>query len=85
MPYTLLAEPEIFADLLERSPHAPIQGEPSCDHRRLAIGQLAEVHVQDTKQSIGEDFGLSKERVRQIQNSALDKLREVLDADIVLQ
>lgn len=34
---------------------------------------------------IGEVVGLSKERVRQIQNNALKKLREVLDADPILQ
>ena len=37
-----------------------------------------------TLQQIGEDIGVSKERVRQIQMKALDKLREVLDADPVL-
>lgn len=34
---------------------------------------------------IGEQVGLSKERVRQIQNAALDKLRRVLEEDLVLQ
>jgi RNA polymerase primary sigma factor len=38
-----------------------------------------------TFQEIGDVIGLSKERVRQIQNGALDKLREVLDDDPVLQ
>jgi len=38
-----------------------------------------------TFREIGDAIGLSKERVRQIQNVALDKLREVLDADPVLQ
>jgi RNA polymerase primary sigma factor len=38
-----------------------------------------------TFQEIGEEVGLSKERVRQIQNVALNKLRVVLDSDPVLQ
>jgi len=38
-----------------------------------------------TFREIGDAIGLSKERVRQIQNVALDKLREVLDADPILQ
>jgi RNA polymerase sigma factor (sigma-70 family) len=37
-----------------------------------------------TLQEIGRDIGVSKERVRQIQMKALGKLREVLDADPVL-
>lgn len=38
-----------------------------------------------TFQEIGNAVGLSKERVRQIQNVALDKLRDVLAGDPVLQ
>ncbi|HSW46768.1 MAG TPA: sigma-70 family RNA polymerase sigma factor [Phycisphaerae bacterium] len=38
-----------------------------------------------TFQEIGDTIGLSKERVRQIQNVALTKLRQVLDADPALQ
>ncbi len=38
-----------------------------------------------TFRQIGESIGLSKERVRQIQNIALGKLREVLDEDPILQ
>ena len=38
-----------------------------------------------TFQQIGDTVGLSKERVRQIQNIALSKLREVLAEDPVLQ
>jgi RNA polymerase sigma factor (sigma-70 family) len=38
-----------------------------------------------TFQEIGQGVGLSKERVRQIQNIALDKLRDVLNLDPVLQ
>lgn len=40
---------------------------------------------QSSLGEIGRAIGLSKERVRQIQNSALRKLREVLAADRVLQ
>ncbi|MFH0983427.1 MAG: sigma-70 family RNA polymerase sigma factor [Planctomycetota bacterium] len=40
---------------------------------------------QTTLGEIGRAIGLSKERVRQIQNHALRKLRDVLDADPVLQ
>jgi len=39
----------------------------------------------DTFREIGEAIGLSKERVRQIQNTALTKLRRVLKNDPVLQ
>lgn len=62
------------------------------------IGALTEMETRilsqrfteerDTKltfQEIGNAVGLSKERVRQIQNVALDKLREVLSGDPVLQ
>jgi len=38
-----------------------------------------------TFREIGNAIGLSKERVRQIQNDALDKLREVLETDPMLQ
>jgi RNA polymerase primary sigma factor len=38
-----------------------------------------------TFQQIGQDVGLSKERVRQVQNIALQKLRASLDADPVLR
>lgn len=38
-----------------------------------------------TYQEIGQLVGLSKERVRQIQNTALDKLRAALEEDPVLQ
>lgn len=40
---------------------------------------------RSTLQEIGEAVGLSKERVRQLQNSALNKLREVLECDPLLQ
>jgi len=38
-----------------------------------------------TLQEVGDEIGFSKERVRQIQKSALGKLRDVLETDPVLQ
>ena len=40
---------------------------------------------RQTSEKTGESVGLSKERVRQIQNIALNKLRNVLKADPLLQ
>jgi len=45
----------------------------------------ADRESERTFQEIGRLVGLSKERVRQIQNIALEKLREVLELDPVLQ
>ena len=45
----------------------------------------AERIKRKTFQQIGDSVGLSKERVRQIQNIALDKLREALETDPLLQ
>ena len=51
------------------------------------LGQRSPEERQDrlTFQQIGKVVGLSKERVRQIQNGALSKLREALATDPVLQ
>jgi len=51
----------------------------------LAHRFTAERESRLTFQEIGDEVGLSKERVRQIQNVALSKLRELLVADPVLQ
>jgi RNA polymerase sigma factor (sigma-70 family) len=40
---------------------------------------------RETLDDIGKDMNVSKERVRQIQLSAIAKLREVLEADAILQ
>ena len=45
----------------------------------------AERRSRLTFQEIGESVGLSKERVRQIQNIALNKLHDVLKSDPVLR
>ncbi|MGQ9649120.1 MAG: sigma-70 family RNA polymerase sigma factor [Phycisphaerae bacterium] len=53
--------------------------------RVLAQRFRGEYHDRLTFQEIGETVGLSKERVRQIQNIAIRKLRQALAADPVLQ
>ncbi|HPD28355.1 MAG TPA: sigma-70 family RNA polymerase sigma factor [Phycisphaerae bacterium] len=53
--------------------------------RVLAQRFTGEHHDRSTFQEIGEMVGLSKERVRQIQNIAIRKLRQALAADPVLQ
>ena len=55
------------------------------ESRILAKRFPASDRRRSTLQEIGDAVGLSKERVRQLQNSALNKLREVLECDPVLQ
>lgn len=62
-----------LADLTERE--ADVLG------RRFPLGDRPRLTLDE----IGATFGLSKERVRQIQNRALAKLRGVLDMDPLLQ
>ena len=53
---------------------------------RILAGRFpADDRRRSTLQEIGDTVGLSKERVRQLQNSALNKLREVLECDPLLQ
>jgi RNA polymerase sigma factor (sigma-70 family) len=51
---------------------------------KLVISRRFHLHDQDqesdTLEQVGRDLGLSKERVRQVQKSALQKLREALSA-----
>jgi RNA polymerase sporulation-specific sigma factor len=62
-----------LAELTEREADVLDHRFPRGDGRRLTLDE------------IGANFGLSKERVRQIQNRALAKLRNVLDVDPILQ
>ena len=39
----------------------------------------------ETLAAIAREFGISRERVRQIQNQALDKLRQMLEQDKLLE
>ncbi len=76
---------ELFAERLRR-----VLDENSAELNQRETKVLADRFPVDdrprrTLQQVARSMGLSKERVRQIQNNALRKLRTVLDGDPVLQ
>jgi RNA polymerase primary sigma factor len=76
---------ELFVDRLRRALHEN-QGELTERETTVLAGRFpVGGGLGRTLSEIGDALGLSKERVRQIQNSALGKLREVLEADPALQ
>lgn len=79
------ADSELYVERLRR-----ILEQNVCDLTEMETQILAQRFPEGQKakltfQEIGNAVGLSKERVRQIQNVALEKLREVLVGDPVLQ
>lgn len=76
---------ELYVDRLRRVLHEN-QGELTERESTILAGRYpVGGGLGRTLSEIGDALGLSKERVRQIQNSALGKLREVLRADPALQ
>ncbi len=51
------------------------------DRERYIVAQRKLVEEPRTLESIGEDLGLSKERIRQVESAALTKLRKRLEAN----
>ncbi|MCP4593264.1 MAG: sigma-70 family RNA polymerase sigma factor [bacterium] len=76
---------ELYVERLRRALDSNLGGLDDLEARILAQRFPLDHEPRSTLGAIGESVGLSKERVRQIQNNALRKLREVLDADPVLQ
>lgn len=76
---------ELYVERLKRALDGNLGELSDLECRILARRFPAENSDRLTFQEIGEVVGLSKERVRQIQNIALRKLRSVLAEDPVLQ
>jgi len=79
------ATTELFVERLSRALDRNLGGltdlESKILHRRFTDGH----EKRSTFREIGNSVGLSKERIRQMQNTALVKLHDTLSADPVLQ
>lgn len=51
--------------------------------RQIIVRRFLEDDGRTTLAEIGETFGVTKERIRQIEGKALDKLRDALDGELV--
>lgn len=76
---------ELYIERLHRALRHNLGDLTELESRILAQRFPAQREDRQTFQEIGDAVGLSKERVRQIQNIALGKLREVLDTDPALK
>jgi RNA polymerase sigma factor (sigma-70 family) len=76
---------ELYEERLHRALDANLGDLTLLEARVLAQRYPLDHEPPSTLRAIGGAEGLSKERVRQIQNRALRKLREVLVADLVLR
>jgi RNA polymerase primary sigma factor len=78
------AETELRVERLQNALHRNL-GELTELESMVLARRFPEHGPRLTYEQIGEGIGLSKERVRQIQNVALGKLREVLSEDPILK
>ena len=76
---------ELYVERLNRALADNLGELTEIESKILTRRFLADEGPRQTFREIGDAVGLSKERVRQIQNVALNKLREVLDEDPVLK
>lgn len=76
---------ELFVDRLRQALHENLAELTDRESEILARRFPEDGKLRLTLREIGDALGLSKERIRQIQKSALSKLREVLEADPALQ
>jgi RNA polymerase primary sigma factor len=76
---------ELYVERLHRALDANLGDLDGLEAQVLAQRYPLDHEPQSTLSAIGRAVGLSKERVRQIQNAALRKLRAVLVADPVLR
>lgn len=76
---------EVFVERLSRVLDHNLGSLTDLETRILSRRFPSEHGERQTFQEIGDAVGLSKERVRQIQNIAIRKLRQVLASDPVLQ
>lgn len=76
---------ELFTERLHRILNGNLADLSRRESRVLSDRFPIDERPRRTLQQVAEAMGLSKERVRQIQNSALRKLRKVMEADPVLQ
>lgn len=76
---------DLYVERLQRALNQNLGDLTALESRILAQRFPPEARARLTLKEIGDATGLSKERIRQIQNNALRKLRDVLDADPALQ
>jgi RNA polymerase sigma factor (sigma-70 family) len=76
---------ELYAERLSRAIEENLADLTKLEAKVIALRFPRKDGRRPTLREIGDAVGLSKERIRQVQNVALNKLREVLETDPVLQ
>ena len=84
-PYRTETPADLYVERLQRALHYNLGELTELESKIIERRFPTNCGPRKTLQEIGDAVGLSKERVRQLQNSALDKLRLVLSCDPVLQ